>query len=140
VIYITWINTTITSKYENLTGIRNSINDKLISKDWDEESRYTVLLVLDELISNAIKHGNSFNLNKKVHISYKLIDKLIEVRICDEGDGLFPEIIKTIDEIPIDSDSGRGMFLVENLVDSLEFKNEEKMVIFTKSCINNGRN
>jgi serine/threonine-protein kinase RsbW len=79
-------------------------------------------IVTTELVNNAIHHGNKNNPIKKVLISFEVDKDRIEMRIKDEGDGFNPDKLKDpLAPENLMSESGRGIFLIRNLMDNLEF-------------------
>lgn len=79
-----------------------------------------------EACINAIEHGNKFNENTKVGVTFASNDSSLEVVVHDEGDGVDPEKIPknrfSKDGLP--RRRGYGVFLISNLVN--EFSIEKK--------------
>jgi len=89
----------------------------------DESSRDDLGIVATELVNNAIHHGNKNNPNKMVYIQFFVNSDRIELRIKDEGDGFDPDALKDpLAPENLMSESGRGIFLIRNLMDRLDFK------------------
>jgi serine/threonine-protein kinase RsbW len=79
-------------------------------------------IVTTELVNNAIHHGNKNDTNKNVHITFIVDEKKIELRIKDEGNGFNPNELKDpLAPENLLSESGRGIFLIRNLMDGLDF-------------------
>ena len=79
-----------------------------------------------EACINAIEHGNKFDENTQVGITFASDDTSLQVIVHDEGDGIDP---KKIPKDRIDKDGwprrrGYGVFLISNLVN--EFSIEKK--------------
>ncbi len=90
---------------------------KLTNSDSDDLG-----IVTTELVNNAIHHGNKNDPTKKVLIVFHVNTDQIELRIKDEGDGFNPNEIKDpLAPENLMSESGRGIFLIRNLMDNLEF-------------------
>ena len=103
-----------TSKIARLTGLK-------------EDERDNVAIAVTEAVANAIFHGNARDKSKKVYIRYSITEQLLIIDIQDEGSGFRPEEIK--DPLAPENllkESGRGVFIVKNLMDDVKFK-------FTKS-------
>ncbi len=76
--------------------------------------RYEFYLILDEAISNAMEHGNSWGSDKKVLLKVtKPESSSIEVIVSDEGNGFDPEEIPDMmgDKKNL-SLRGRGIFIM----------------------------
>ena len=79
-------------------------------------------IVTTELVNNAIHHGNKNDPNKSVYIIFTVDEDRIELRIKDEGKGFDPNKIKDpLAPENLLSESGRGIFLIRNLMDDLDF-------------------
>jgi serine/threonine-protein kinase RsbW len=100
----------LSSKVARLAGLSESHSDDLG-------------IVTTELVNNAIHHGNKNDPDKDVQIIFIIDEDKIELRIQDEGNGFSPEELKDpLAPENLFSESGRGIFLIRNLMDSLEFK------------------
>jgi serine/threonine-protein kinase RsbW len=102
--------------------------EKLISHAKDEyaitEENYNFIwIALNEAVSNAIKHGNKFDPNKKVRLAVETKnERYLCFSIKDEGAGFDPEIIPdpTTPE-RITEPNGRGVFLIKKLADFVNY-------------------
>jgi len=112
-------------KVENLS---NRISKKVSLSEGKSDN---LAIVLTELVNNAILHGNKNQPQKKVTISVSYFDSYVKVSVKDQGNGFDPSGLKDPrDPENIWKDSGRGIFLVKKLVDSVEFyPTEEGMEI-----------
>lgn len=92
---------------------------------------YDMRLTLDELLVNAIEHGNKFDKTKKVHINYKFTyeGKKVAIEIEDEGAGFD---INEIKEPDILSMRGRGISIIRKLVNEIVYSNNGRKVGITK--------
>jgi serine/threonine-protein kinase RsbW len=89
----------------------------------DNSSSDDLGIVATELVNNAIYHGNKNDPNKKVRIVFSVNSDRIEIRIKDQGDGFNPDGLKDpLAPENLLSESGRGIFLIRNLMDSLDFR------------------
>lgn len=88
-----------------------------------------IVLTVCETVNNAITHGNHENFDKQVQIRVKYIDYQLDIEIEDEGKGF------NVNDIPdpteshnIKNERGRGIFLVKNLADHVEFAKNGSLV------------
>ncbi len=77
---------------------------------------YHFRLALDETVENALRHGNSFDPNKSIGFSLKILKTRAVITVSDDGEGFNPG------ELPnprlcenFFKHSGRGVFLLKNL-------------------------
>ncbi|MBI4902946.1 MAG: ATP-binding protein [Acidobacteria bacterium] len=81
-----------------------------------------------EACINAIEHGNKLNENLGVVVTLSIEDESLEVKIRDQGAGVHkvahvPDIDRKMagEETP----RGMGMFLIQALVDEVEYVSEQ---------------
>ena len=110
------------SKIENLVIIEKLIDDLSERYHFSPEVYGNILVAMVEAVNNAILHGNKSNANKNVKVKYEIKDHYITFVVKDEGPGF------NIEEVPdptlsenIEKPNGRGLFLMKNLVDSINF-------------------
>ena len=105
-----------------------------------QESLEDVTLALEEALANAIIHGNRGDPSKKVEIFGACEDheKLLLV-ITDEGEGFDPPAIPdpTLAE-NIYSTGGRGIFLMNRLMDQMEFRKGGRQIVLRKRVAKGG--
>lgn len=83
-------------------------------------------IVTTELVNNAIHHGNNNDPDKQVHIIFTVDQQKIELKIIDQGRGFNPENLKNpLAPENLLRESGRGIFLIRNLMDKLDFNFSE---------------
>ena len=97
-----------------------------------------ILVALTEAVENAIKHGNKNNNSKAVTIVFSSKPDGFSFLISDEGNGF------DLNQIPDPTDpntdpeeqKGRGIFLMRNLADEINFNGNNVELIFKISSIN----
>lgn len=108
---------------------------QFIEKICDENDIYTsyyanIVTSITEAFNNAIEHGNSFNPNKSVIISFEPKNDGLTFCVQDEGDGFNPTKISNPTDLNYDGDSGRGLFVMGLLSDNMSFLNNGSKVCF----------
>jgi serine/threonine-protein kinase RsbW len=87
-----------------------------------EEKSDNLAIVITELVNNAMIHGNKLISGKKVFIKACLFKDRLEVIIKDQGKGFEPNLLANpTNPENLWKESGRGIFLVQNLIDSVEY-------------------
>ena len=102
---------------------------------------YDMKLVLNELLSNAIVHGNKKNKAKNVYLKMKLEKDSIYTKISDEGKGFdYLDYIskKSTNKLSQMKESGRGIKLACSLTDSIAFNSLGNEIKFLKKVNPNG--
>lgn len=104
----------------------------------DKEQYFDIKVILSELLQNAIKHGNDYDNNKKIDVKVWLMDNILGISVKDQGYGF--DALKTMksksresecDPMSMD-ESGRGLFIVQNLCDCMEFNASGNIITVTK--------
>jgi len=112
----------IISDPANLEIVEKFVNTFTQEIGLDHEKLPGLLLSMTEAVTNAIKHANKYDVNKKVQIDVTLDDKLLTLKIKDEGKGFDPETIPDPTEPEnLLKDSGRGLFLMRFYMKELRF-------------------
>ncbi len=79
-------------------------------------------IAITELFNNAIYHGNKKNPNKKITLSYQLLENGLQISVKDQGKGFQPDSLKNpVAPENLLAENGRGIFLVKHLMDDLRF-------------------
>ena len=80
---------------------------------------------VSEACLNAIEHGNRDHPDSRVVVTMYLGDKDFKVSVMDEGDGMsnIPQDIDIKRKVEgLEPPNGLGLFLIQQLVDQVEFK------------------
>lgn len=83
-----------------------------------------IRLAMREALNNALRHGNRMDPNKRIHLSYSCDPQQgLKVMVRDEGVGFDPDAVPDPTEPEnLDRTGGRGVFLMRNLMDEVEFR------------------
>lgn len=112
------------SKFEEMERLEPYIGEL---KDWvgfDDEESSRIMLTLSEAVNNAIMHGNKENPDKQVVVLTTLDQekKVLTITVEDEGEGFNPdEIPDPLKEENLLKEGGRGVYLIEQYADDLQF-------------------
>jgi serine/threonine-protein kinase RsbW len=113
-----------------------SIFKKLQSLAIKEDDLFDIRLALEEALINAARHGNKLDKNKEIYLKVKVLPQSIELEIKDQGNGFdYKKLPLPTDEQNLEKTSGRGVFLIKELMDEVEFLDggsRIKMVKFVK--------
>lgn len=112
----------IMSDTKYLTRVEKLSEEVASYAQMDESDSDDLGIVTTELVNNAIHHGNKSDPSKKVRVTFSVSSDKIIVRIKDQGEGFNPEKLKDpLAPENLLSESGRGIFLIRALMDSLDF-------------------
>lgn len=117
---------------ENINIIEAFVEDLKTELHLTEEMEANILVALSEAVNNAIFHGNQMNPSKKVRMKMEKGDNVLTFTVEDEGPGFDPQSVKdpTAPE-NIDKPAGRGIFLIRNLADNVEYADSGRKVKIT---------
>ncbi|MDP4223203.1 MAG: ATP-binding protein [Bacteroidota bacterium] len=119
----------IESKMSNLRIIENAIDEITNSIGINQDNYGKILVATLEAVNNAITHGNKANPQKLVDVEIVVEKNEMKVTVTDEGSGFNPASIPdpTMPE-NIEELSGRGVFLMKKLADSIGFNEKGNSV------------
>jgi serine/threonine-protein kinase RsbW len=112
------------SDYQSLIDVEKIVGSICDEFGVQEDAFGNVLIAVSEAVNNAIQHGNKNNPEAKVEIKVANQNDTFCIQIKDEGKGFSYEDLPdpTAPENLL-KDSGRGVFLMKNLADEVEFQN-----------------
>lgn len=114
---------------DDVKAVLNTINlilDYIMTNYYvDEDILFEIKVVLNELIVNALHHGNKCDRNKFAYVTFKLIANHLYLNVRDEGTG-FNYKQETININPslkndLFCDHGRGLIIVQQLCKNVKF-------------------
>ncbi len=115
----------IPSIVENIRIVESFIDNVKEKYKIDDDIYGNIMIAVTESVNNAIKHGNNCDKNKNVTLTAVYEDNLVRFIVEDEGPGFDPAKLPdpTAPE-NLEKLGGRGIFLMEQLSDEVNFSNE----------------
>jgi len=128
----------IESKMSNLRIIENAIDEMTGAIGINQDNYGKILVATLEAVNNAIIHGNKSIDHKMVIVEIEYDQNQIKITVTDEGEGFDPKKIPdpTMPE-NIEELSGRGVFLMTKLADSIEFNEKGNSVTMSFKEVSN---
>ena len=116
-----------------LKEISSDLMQELRRKDIKEEVIFEVHVSFEEALRNAMMHGNRQDPEKKVLVETEITDGVLYIAVEDEGEGFEPSSIPdpTLEENLL-KESGRGVYLINRLMDEVKYENNGRRVIMIK--------
>ncbi len=115
-----------------MNGVLEYLQERVAKLGLIRPERSNLFVALDEAFVNAVKHGNKNDLTKLVKITAELSPKEASFTVEDEGEGFdIREIPNPCDPENLFRTSGRGVLLIYNIMDEVEYNaqgNRVKMV------------
>ena len=103
------------------------------SSGYDEDSTFAIKLALEEAMTNAVRHGNSGDANKKVYVRYVVTPEQVTICVRDEGEGFCPDAIPdptTPERLSLPC--GRGIMLIKAYMNKVEYRENGREICMTK--------
>lgn len=120
----------INSNTQSLRLVERLIEDVCQVYGVNEDSYGNMLIAVTEAVNNAIHHGNQDDPEKLVRIGFESENSKLVFSITDEGPGFdHSSLPDPTDPANIDKVSGRGVFLMQNLADSIQFEQNGRRVL-----------
>lgn len=89
---------------------------------WEGRDLFHVQLAVEEAMVNAITHGNHESPDKTVEVELHVSRQRTRMRILDQGCGFCPDALPDpTDEEHLDSPHGRGVMLIKEMMDEVEY-------------------
>lgn len=124
------------SKFEEMERLEPYIEELQSWVGFDDEESSRIMLTLSEAVNNAIMHGNNENPEKQVVVLSTLDEQnqILTISVEDEGKGFNPdEIPDPLKDENLLNEGGRGVYLIEQYADELQFsKGGSKVTISYK--------
>ena len=124
------------SELRHLDGVLDYLSDRMLNFGIVTLDDAEVLIALDEAIVNAVKHGNKCDPRKAVHIVAEFNAEGARFTISDEGAGFAREKVPDpTDPCRLLEPSGRGLLLINHIMDEVCFNKSGNRVEMFKRCI-----
>jgi serine/threonine-protein kinase RsbW len=115
-----------------MNGVLEYLQERVAKLGLIRPERSNLFVALDEAFVNAVKHGNKNDPNKLLKITAELSPTEASFTVEDEGEGFdIREIPDPCDPANLFRTSGRGVLLIYNIMDEVEYNaqgNRVKMV------------
>jgi serine/threonine-protein kinase RsbW len=116
-----------------MNGVLEYLQDRVAKLGLIKPERSNLFVALDEAFVNAVKHGNKNDPNKLVRITAELTPQEASFTVEDEGEGFdIKQIPDPCDPANLFRASGRGVLLIYNIMDEVEYNEQGNRVKMVK--------
>ncbi len=127
------ITLSLPSSMQHVSLLDVVITEILREMNFAEELQMQVNLAVIEAGTNAIKHGNKEDLGKRADFQFILSEEKLTIIIQDQGPGFTREdVADPLDPANLLKSSGRGIFLMEECMDSVDFEAKGTIIKMVK--------
>lgn len=123
----------VPSSLEEIPQATHRIFDFFKELNLNESDRFDLRLSFEEILINAMKHGNGLRKEVVVRVTASYGPNELKIAVQDQGKGFNVDRLKDpTDSANIEAYSGRGVYLVRHLMDRLEYGPQGNFVEITK--------
>jgi serine/threonine-protein kinase RsbW len=116
-----------------MNGVLQYLLERVAKLGLIKPERSNLFIALDEAFVNAVKHGNKNDPNKLVRITAELSPGEASFTVEDEGEGFnVRDIPDPCDPANLFKSSGRGVLLIYNIMDEVEYNAQGNVVKMVK--------
>lgn len=128
----------LASTIESLKEVEKLVDQVCADYKVNEEHYGNILIAVTEAVNNAIIHGNKQDPLKKYSVIFNPGETKIVFSVIDQGEGFdFNNLPDPTDPENIEKPNGRGVFLMKNLADNVEFEDNGRKVNITFNIFKN---
>ena len=114
---------TLDSNLESVNKIEETAEQYAEKAGFDEDESAHIAMAAREAGVNAVMHGNGYDPEKRVSVSFETTTESLTIRVADQGPGLDPDTIPDpLAPENILRGSGRGIFLIRAFMDEVHFR------------------
>jgi serine/threonine-protein kinase RsbW len=86
-----------------------------------EDDQYKIGLAVHESVMNAFQYGNGQRRERKIHVTFELLEEKLVIHVVDQGAGFrLEDVPDPRDDENVLGDSGRGVLLMKAFMDEVE--------------------
>lgn len=127
----------VPSSLEEIPQATKRVFDFFSGLDLNESDCFDVRLCFEEILINAMKHGNGYRRDVPVRVTLTRRGRAISIQVQDQGKGFDVTKVKDPTDCEnIESYSGRGVYLVRHLMDDVDYGVNGSTVKITKQIKN----
>ncbi len=124
----------INNNISSLPILLENIENFCIENTLDNEVVFEINVIMDELVSNIIRHGYVDNLEHYIWANLKLFNDRIEIEIIDDGIEFNPlehQNVKSLNKLEDIKIGGLGIDIAKHYSSSIGYKRIENKNILT---------
>ena len=123
----------IPSDLNEARQLEERLLEEVVRHGYSQGDVFAVKLALEEVLVNAIKHGNKYDSNKSVNVAHEIDEHQAVFTITDEGGGFRPADVPdpTADE-NLEKPCGRGLMLMRAFMDEVSYNDRGNQVRLMK--------
>lgn len=118
---------------DSIRETQERLADLLADLEYSERDRFSVRLAVEEAMVNALKHGNQRDEERVIEVTCEADCESVRIEIGDEGPGFDPGSVRSsCEDGNVLHPNGRGIPLMQQFMDTVDFNSEGNRVILRK--------
>ena len=114
---------TLDSSLDSVNQVEQKAEQFAQQAGFDEDTVPHIIMAVREAAVNAVLHGNAYDAQKTITVSFESGADALTVKVADQGPGMDPETIPDpLAPENILRGSGRGIFLIRAFMDEVHFR------------------
>jgi serine/threonine-protein kinase RsbW len=127
----------VPSSLDEIPQATRRVFDFFSALNLNESDRFDLRLSFEEILINAMKHGNGYRREVPVRVTVSYQGRELKIAVQDQGKGFDVDRLKDPTMCDnIEAYSGRGVYLVKHLMDRLDYGPKGNTVEITKHLKN----
>ncbi len=118
------LNLKIPSTFDELDRAVETLQEFIPGLDLDDDLAYRVILLASEALTNALEHGNQWDVKKEATLKLVRDSDKIELTVTDQGDGIHWTQRDPLSEENRLADHGRGQYFMQKMADEVHIDQE----------------
>ena len=111
------------SSLESVNQVEQKAELYATQAGFDEDTVPHISMAAREAAVNAVLHGNAYDAQKKITVSFETGTDGLTIKVADEGPGMDPDSVPDpLAPENILRGSGRGIFLIRAFMDEVHFR------------------
>ncbi|MBV9669315.1 MAG: ATP-binding protein [Acidobacteriales bacterium] len=114
---------TLDSTLESVNKVEQTALQMASKAGFDSDECDSIGLAVREAAVNAVLHGNKYDPNKKMNVSYEMKEDSLIIKVADQGNGLKEQDVPDpLAPENLMKQSGRGIFLIRSFMDEVQIR------------------
>lgn len=114
---------TLDSTLDSVNYVEQTAGQLAARAGFAEDDQHAITMSVREAAVNAVLHGNAYDPEKKITVTYETTPEALRVVITDQGKGLEDsDLPDPLAESNLLKTSGRGIFLMRAFMDEVTIK------------------
>lgn len=119
--------------HDDIEDVCSRVISALDSFGYRPRDRFQIHQSMHELLSNAVRHGNRYAADRKVHVFFKVTQDQAAVSVIDDGPGFsLTDVPDPLAPANIAKSHGKGILLVKKMVDELSYNSRGNRAFIRK--------